>query len=620
VITRPDLPGLRITIGGGRALLRLVPHLMLMVMLWLPALSGAASTLTIEADTVEAEGWQAKAVKLVLAPTQRPALALTSQIKASGTPAWNSLHAQCEQIRLPVGHGAWACQQGLLTADRIRLPFNLSLNTAPVAGQPSLRLDLQVQDAQFSDVAGLHAAEKLHARAEVEARQQAGRWLWNAGLTWSGGELFWQPFYLQGQGQALKAAGTWDAKVLQLDQAELQLPGVANVHASGTWSLPERQWQALHVDVPDIDLANAYPALLKPMVEQSALGHVEMAGNIALQADWQAAQLQAFRLRLRDVDMEDEQQRFAFYKLNADIPWDYDQPQPLQMAFAGGHLLKVPLAASHLQAEVNRYALTAPELRLNILDGALVLSDVSAAMLGGHWYWHLRANLTPLDMPELSTALGWPRMAGKVAASIPLVTYNAGTLTTDGVLGFNLFDGSIRVNNLGMQTPLGSAPRLQADIEMRNLDLGHLTRTFSFGAIEGKLDGDIQHLELQNWQPVAFDALLKSSPGKYPRKISQRAVENISALGGAGAAAAIQRSVLRFFDQFHYERLGLSCRLRTDVCTMDGVAEAAQGYVIVKGSGIPAITVMGYNRQVGWSELVSRIRRVTESNVKPVIQ
>ena len=618
MITRHDGPGLRIT--DGWRVLKSLGHFIVWLAAGLPAMAMAASSLTIEADTVEAEGWQAKAVKVVLAPAQRPALSLTSQISLAQAKEWRSLRAECGQIKLPAGHGTWACQQGLITSEHIRLPFQLTLNTTPIAGQPAMRLDAQLQDAQFSDAAGLHAAEKLHAHAELQARQQAGRWHWNAAMAWAGGELFWQPLYLQGQGQTLKAAGTWDANALQLDEAELQLPGVGKAHANGSWSMAARQWQTLHVDVPDIDLAKAYPTLLKPMVEQGALGHVEMAGNVALQADWQAAQLQAFRLRLRDVDLEDEQHRFAFYKLNADIPWDYDQPQRMQMGFAGGHLLKVPLAASQMQAEVNRYALTAPELRLNILDGALVLSDVSAATLGGQWYWHLRANLTPLDMPELSTALGWPRMAGKVAASIPMVTYNAGTLTTDGVLGFNLFDGNISVHNLGMQTPLGSTPQLHADIEMRNLDLGHLTRTFSFGAIEGKLDGDIQNLALQNWQPVAFDAVLKSSPGKYPRKISQRAVENISALGGAGAAAAIQRSVLRFFDQFNYDKLGLSCRLQADVCTMDGVAQAAQGYVIVKGSGIPAITVMGYNRQVGWSELVSRIRRVTASNVKPVLQ
>ena len=53
---------------------------------------------------------------------------------------------------------------------------------------------------------------------------------------------------------------------------------------------------------------------------------------------------------------------------------------------------------------------------------------------------------------------------------------------------------------------------------------------------------------------------------------------------------------------------------------MGGVEDAPQGYVLVKGGGIPAISVMGYNRQVSWDELLNRLKRVTQGNVKPVIQ
>jgi hypothetical protein len=48
--------------------------------------------------------------------------------------------------------------------------------------------------------------------------------------------------------------------------------------------------------------------------------------------------------------------------------------------------------------------------------------------------------------------------------------------------------------------------------------------------------------------------------------------------------------------------------------------DTTQGYVIVKGGGIPAITVMGYNRQVNWQELLDRLRRVTQGNMKPIVQ
>src|SRR5690606_3218032 len=193
------------------------------------------------------------------------------------------------------------------------------------------------------------------------------------------------------------------------------------------------------------------------------------------------------------------------------------------------------------------------------------------AWAGESWHWHLRANLTPISMPAFTQALGWPTMQGELAATIPLVTYSGGRLTTDGDMHFKVFNGSAVITNLALQEPLGLTPRLWGDLRMRNLDLGALTRTFSFGAIEGRLDGDVAGLQLAGWKPVQFDAALYSSPGKYKKKISQRAVENISALGGAGAAAAIQRSFLRFFDEFNYASIGLSCRLRNGNCLMGGI-------------------------------------------------
>jgi hypothetical protein len=119
---------------------------------------------------------------------------------------------------------------------------------------------------------------------------------------------------------------------------------------------------------------------------------------------------------------------------------------------------------------------------------------------------------------------------------------------------------------------------------------------------------------------VRFDARIESSEGSYPRRISQTAVNNISALGGAGAAVAIQRSMLRFFETFGYSKLGMSCRLEDGICRMSGIADVPQGYVIVQGGGIPAINVLGYNRDVGWDELLTRLKRVIDSNVKPTIQ
>jgi hypothetical protein len=109
---------------------------------------------------------------------------------------------------------------------------------------------------------------------------------------------------------------------------------------------------------------------------------------------------------------------------------------------------------------------------------------------------------------------------------------------------------------------------------------------------------------------VAFDAHLHSTPGdKSEHRISQKAVTSISGVGGGGGgvAAALQSGVLKLFKEFHYDRIGISCQLRDDICLMNGVEPARTGYYMVKGSGIPRIDVIGNAGRVDWPQLVSQI-------------
>jgi hypothetical protein len=99
-------------------------------------------------------------------------------------------------------------------------------------------------------------------------------------------------------------------------------------------------------------------------------------------------------------------------------------------------------------------------------------------------------------------------------------------------------------------------------------------------------------------------------------------VQNIGSIGGGGAGvtAALSNGVMRFFDEFNYDRLGVSCRLHQDVCYMDGVAPAPNGgYYLVKGKGLPRIDVIGSSRRVDWARLVRQLIAITESE-GPVVQ
>ena len=148
-----------------------------------------------------------------------------------------------------------------------------------------------------------------------------------------------------------------------------------------------------------------------------------------------------------------------------------------------------------------------------------------------------------------------------------------------------------------------------------------MTEAFSFGGMTGFIDADLYGIELAHWRPVRFDAAIRSSPGRYPKRISQRAVQNIGAMGGPGVGLALQRGFLGFFETFGYREIGLSCVLDDGVCIMGGIGDSTSGgFEIVRGGGIPALNIMGYNRRVDWNEFIDRLQRVIESNTAPVIR
>ncbi len=553
----------------------------------------------------------ARRLQLVLLPEVEERWTLDADWQAGG---W--------QGRLQARQGELRRLDGL-----VALPFTLTRGRLDgqadfrggARGLAELSGRLQVTDVAFSDASGSRAAEALAFAAEFAATQDAARWHWRLDAGWQSGELYWQPYYFAEGGHRLQAEGFLDAARHTVERARFEIGRVGMAELTASVRRGDGVIEALDVAARDLDVAGTYELLLKPQLVQTMLADLEAGGRADFSASWRYGQATAFDIALRDFDVEDRRGRFAFYKVDARVPWSLTRPGEATLRYAGGRLLRLPLGAADLAVTLNGFSLTAPVLRVPLLDGALTLQDVSAAFLNRQWHWHLSASLSPVSMADFSHAVGWPIMQGKLAAGVPMVTYSQGRMDMDGAMGIDVFDGSIVASNLALQNPLGLAPRLNADIRMRDLDLELLTRTFSFGAMTGRLDVDVNGLVLSRWQPVSFDAAVRSSPGSYPRKISQRAVENISALGGAGAAAAIQRSFLRFFKEFNYAEIGLSCRLRNGVCAMDGIAPAQGGYVIVRGSGVPAITVLGYNRSVSWGELLTRLKRITQGDA-PVIQ
>ena len=546
---------------------------------------------------------------------KKPKLNLTAAVKPQSEPDFIPFKLVCGTL-FSGQAGYIDCFDGQLTSSIVNAPFS-----AHVTQQPTqLSFDILFNGINFSDAAGLHAAEGLVGDLQFNAKKKNAVWQWDGQLNWDEGEVFWAPFYFGDAGSAFAAKGYANTKNIVVEDASLLVKDVGEMHATGKIDAKTKQLIDVKVNAQQVDFDGLYTLLLKPTLERSAFGNLVVSGKANWQFAMKDAQPANFQLKLMDANIEDKNGKFAFSHVNANIPWDYDIPQNISLEYENGYLLNLPLGQTKLKAELNRYALTAPELVLPLLDGALSFKDVSAAWLGKNWFWHLRMDLIPIDLNQFSTALGWPAMEGQISGQVPLVTYASKQLNMDGAMTFNVFDVTVGMKNLRIDDPLGVVTRMYADLTVRKLDLGELTRTYRFGVIEGKLDGDVKGLELENWKAVKFDASLQTSEDEQRKKISQRAVENIAALGGEGTAAALQRTFLRFFDNFNYDKIGISCKLRRDMCEMGGVASTPGGYIIVKGSGIPSVNVNGYNKQVSLTDLLSRIKRITDGNSTVIVK
>lgn len=518
------------------------------------------------------------------------------------------------RLELSLGDGDIATLAALLPelaawhpGGRVTASIKLDATHADVA--------VQLREAAFADSAGKIAAEKIAVTLEATLQRQGRAWNWQAKLDWPQGEAYFAPLYRKG-GMHLVAAGRYAPELLKVERAELNIDDIGTLNGTLQWQPGSGKLRAANIDSGSLDLATLVPQFVQPFIDLQAGKKLQVSGKARI-----GLTLDDKGIARADIDIDDAgiaAGDASLKGIQTKIPWRRETATQASIRFAGGNFGSLPLGAVDLSLAMHGFDFSLPRAEIPLLDGMILFEDFHAVRNADKWQWKLAGALYPISMPLLTKALGLPQMDGILSASIPNIHYANETLELEGALIVSVFDGYLSATDLKVFAPFGPTPRVHADIEARHLDLGMLTHTFSFGDITGYVDADVKGLEMSGKQPLAFDAQVLSGSGDYPKRISQRAVQNISSLGGAGAGAAIQRSFLHFFDTFGYEQIGLSCRLVNDICLMGGIpAENTEsGYTLIKGGGIPALNVIGYNRRVHWEELVSRVQAVIAGNSK----
>jgi hypothetical protein len=372
----------------------------------------------------------------------------------------------------------------------------------------------------------------------------------------------------------------------------------------------------MQLEISEAVFPSLYDTYMRPWLTESALGNLQTSGRASGGLTLQDGVFHGLKLDLQGLSLEDREGLFGLENLLARLRWsDSGAAELSEVKWTGGHVYRVDLGPARVAAEFgNGYVHLQEATQLPVLDGALQIDTFDLVYGGGEpLRWQVDGLMAPVSMKLLTQALGWPEFSGKLSGIIPNVRYEAGNLKVGGVLLVRVFDGEVTLRNLQLEQPFGVVPRLRVDAQAVNIDLETLTRTFSFGKIEGTLDGRIDGLQMESWRPVAFDAEFATPEGDKSRhRISQKAVDNISNIGGGGVGGALSRSFLRFFEDFPYDRLGIRCRLENGVCAMGGVEPAENGYYLVKGRFIPPrLDVIGYADRVNWNSLVSQIAAVT---------
>ncbi len=493
------------------------------------------------------------------------------------------------------------------------------------AGQLDARMALDVHDSGiqssgrftlksvgFDTPSGTLAGEGVtgSGRLDLDTRGESADVSVDATL--KGGQLLLGPLYAELPGHAVsltvRARATHGAVNLThlrvSDPDALQLDGALAFDATG-------DLQTMRLDRFQASLPAAYQRYGKAWLDTLGIHDARLRGGLSGRLDLGPDGIRSFAFDTQGLSLATGDGRLSVSNLRGGVDWARQGRRPAT-------------ALSWQQLQVYRLPAGAAQMRWRSVDGQLGLQEpVSIPLLEGQLRlgqldWRPGAAkgqrlatslaLTGVDMAAFSKAVGWPQFPGTLGGAIPGLRWVDDRVELDGGLSVHVFGGYVNVTGLSLQQPFGASPVLDADIALEQLDLGAITSVFDFGSITGPLDGSIENLRLVDWSPVAFKARLIAPRGG---RISQRAVNNLTSVGGGGIVAGLQGAVLRLFKTFGYDRIGLNCTLADSVCHMSGLERANGGYTIVSGSGIPHLEVIGHQSEVDWPTLVRRLDAAT---------
>ena len=458
---------------------------------------------------------------------------------------------------------------------------------------------------------------------------------YSLGLHNIAGEILQNDLYVNFQGiETIDFNFTTDrnSDQLDIDKLVVNIPGIMQLKTEGVIRQnKEVEIVSGNASLNLMDLKKFNALYLANILEGTDYEGLELEGKLISRLQKNRSELSTY-LHMEKLSTHYDQQ-FTLIELDGDIYWDnktnkFTSVQNSSLSWQELVLNDLPFGKSQLDFKWYKNNIhLIDQVEIPLFDGALHINTLEVTNIFQSENEQQPLNIAidgmikPVSLKLISNHFDWPELDGKLSAVIPYTTYNEQYLKVGGAMLMQVFDGNIIIKDLIIEQPLLPSARLFANIDLNNLNLKSLTRTYNFGEIEGRLEGKFHGLILDSWIPVEFDAYVRTPDKDSSRhRISQKAIDNLSSLGGA--SGILSRSFLSVFETFGYDKLGLSCKLKNNVCIMDGIETKSgtnSAYYIVKGGGIPRIDVMGFQRVVNWQVLTSRLQAIQSAN-EAVIQ
>ena len=496
-----------------------------------------------------------------------------------------------------------------------------------------VKLESHVADLSLD---GESILQDVAAKLNLDLSKDRNTWKAKTSLSISHGAMYIVPginilgdkpgFYIEVGDNPLSVdlAGRWDANknILYLDELDYNHPDILGLQASAEINIADTITLPVFSIRTNIgDIAKTFPVYIQPLLLKTNFSELEIAGSLGLEINYQDQQLGQLELDFGDIYLDDSNNRFSLSDLTGNLSIHSDN-NPVQsfLRWDGMSFHRLDFGAGAVLFEsVAREVNVLHWNDVGVLDGKLEINKFNMENIGTpDFELTLDANLTPISMKAFTQAMQWPLMSGNLSGTFKGLKYSNDNLQLNGDIDIRLFDGDVVVQNLFIRDIFSEYSRLSAKIDITGLDLERLTDTFTFGKIEGTLNGHVNDLVLENWQPVRFDAaFITPKEDDKPHRISQKALDNLNSLGG-GLSGTMSRGLTSFFQEYSYGQIGLSCRLNSGMCEMGGVQGTDKGFYLLTRGGLlpPWVEVKGNGRSIKWAHLIDGLKQIIQGEVK----